>query len=225
MNGLIIIPAYNSAKTLNKLLELLNANSRLDSLVVNDGSSDNTKEIAEKKSTFIIKNSTNLGKGKSLQKGFDFAKKRNYEFVITIDSDLQHPPEAISKFIELHKIASKSIIIGNRKLSKDMPIHRKISNYLTSKLISIRIGQKILDSQCGYRLIPKPYYEIYKSKRAGFHFESELIFRFGLQNVKFEFVEIPTIYNSDIKSNMNNLYATYDFIKLFIESLFWKKGD
>ncbi|MEA3499503.1 MAG: hypothetical protein U9R41_00555, partial [Candidatus Marinimicrobia bacterium] len=70
---------------------------------------------------------------------------------------------------------------------------------------------------------PKPYFNNFKSKRPGFHFESELILKFGLQNVKFEFVEIPTIYNSNNESHMNNFYATYDFVKLFFESFFWKK--
>ena len=221
MNGLIIIPAYNAENTLKKLLYSLRTNYSINVLVVNDGSSDNTMKIAEENSNFVLNNSTNLGKGRSLQRAFDFASKNNYDFVITMDSDLQHPPDAISKFINLHKQHPESIIIGARKLTKNMPFHRKISNYLTSKLISLRIGQKILDSQCGYRLIPKPYFENFKSNRTGFHFESELILKFGLQNVKFDFVEIPTIYNSDIKSNMNNFYATYDFVKLFFESFFW----
>ena len=221
MNGLIIIPAYNAENTLKKLLYSLRTNYSINVLVVNDGSSDNTMKIAEENSNFVLNNSTNLGKGRSLQRAFDFASKNNYDFVITMDSDLQHPTEAISKFINLHKQHPESIIIGARKLTKNMPFHRKISNYLTSKLISFRIKQKILDSQCGYRLIPKPYFENFKSNRTGFHFESELILKFGLQNVKFDFVEIPTIYNSDIKSNMNNFYATYDFVKLFFESFFW----
>ena len=221
MNGLIIIPAYNAKKSLEKLLYLIKDNYTLNVLVINDGSSDNTMQIAEANSDFVINNSTNLGKGKSLQIAFEFASKNNYDFVITIDSDLQHPPEAISEFIDLHKEHPKSIIIGARKLTKDMPFHRKMSNYLTSKLISMRISQKILDSQCGYRLIPKEYYQSFKSKRSGFHFESELILKFGLQNVKFEFVKIPTIYNSNNKSHMNNFYVTYDFVKLFFESFFW----
>jgi len=221
MNGLIIIPAYNAENTLKKLLYSLRTNYNINVLVINDGSSDNTMKIAEENSNFVLNNSTNLGKGRSLQRAFDFASKNNYDFVITMDSDLQHPTEAISKFINLHKQHPESIIIGARKLTKNMPSHRKISNYLTSKLISFRIKQKILDSQCGYRLIPKKYYRSFKSNRAGFHFESELILKFGLQNVKFDFVEIPTIYNLDIKSNMNNFYATYDFVKLFFESFFW----
>ncbi len=221
MNGLIIIPAYNSDNSLKQLLYSIKANYTLNVLVINDGSSDNTKQIAEKYSDFVINNLSNFGKGKSLQKGFEFATKRNYDFVITMDSDLQHPANSISDFIDLHKEHQNSIIIGARKRSKNMPFHRKMSNYLTSKLISLRIGQKILDSQCGYRLIPKPYFENFMSKRTGFHFESELILKFGLKNVKFDFVEIPTIYNSDIKSNMNNLFATFDFVKLFFESFFW----
>ncbi|MEA3500815.1 MAG: glycosyltransferase family 2 protein, partial [Candidatus Marinimicrobia bacterium] len=195
MSGLIVIPAYNTENTLKKLLHTLKDNYTLNVLVINDGSSDNTMQIANASSDFVINNPTNLGKGRSLKNGFEFASKNNYDFVITMDSDLQHPPEAISKFLDLHKQHLDNIIIGARKLTKDMPFHRKMSNYLTSKLISMRISQKILDSQCGYRLIPKPYFNNFKSKRPGFHFESELILKFGLQNVKFEFVEIPTIYN------------------------------
>lgn len=223
MNGLIIIPAYNAENTLNKLLYTIKDNYTINVLVINDGSSDNTEQIANANSDFVINNSTNFGKGRSLQIGFEFASKNNYDFVITMDSDLQHSPEAISKFLDLHTIHPKSIIIGSRKLTKYMPFHRKISNYLTSKLISMRISQKILDSQCGYRLIPKPYFENFKSNRSGFHFESELILKFGSENVKFDFVEIPTIYNLNNESHMNNFYSTYDFVKLFFESFFWKK--
>ena len=91
----------------------------------------------------------NRGKGYSLRKAFKLCIDKNYKFAITLDADGQHDPSLINDFV--NKDNRTDIIIGARKISYPMPLHRRFSNFITSFLLSVRCGINIQDSQCGYR--------------------------------------------------------------------------
>ncbi len=135
----IIIPAYNAEKTLSRLFtKILKHDFMSNILVVNDGSSDRTKEICEENNVEVISNSTNLGKGEALKKGFQKAILDNCDFVITMDADLQHEPRFIPQFISKYNIYKHGIIIGKREKSlSKMPIDRIMSNTITDSIASV----------------------------------------------------------------------------------------
>ncbi len=216
----ILIPAYNSATGLGILLEEINLLKNLPQkiTVVDDGSTDDTAEIGQKGSAFVLRNERNRGKGFSLRYGFKhFLENSTCPFLLCLDADLQHPASSIPDFLQAAETESASIIIGNRSKSwKEMPFLRVISNRTTSALLSMLTRQKIKDSQCGFRLIQRRVLEDIKLNENGFQLESEFIIEAVKKGYAISFVPIPTIYNQE-ESNINHLGDTFRFIRLFIK--------
>lgn len=220
MKGLILISAYNSAITLPDVLEELKAFPDLEILVVNDGSSDSTGDIAKSFGVHLIHHKINKGKGAALQAGFHYATKKDIDFLITLDADKQHPTDQISDFIQMYKKYPNAMILGRRKRDKNMPLVRKFSNSVSAILISWRIRQRIYDAQCGFRLIPKQYLSWKFSSINGFIFESEFLVASAVNGVKFEFIPIPTLYPDAGQSKMTYFDSTFGFIFMYISSFF-----
>ncbi len=129
----------------------------------------------------IIRHEKTL-EGDALKTGFRyFTEQVAVHYILTIDADLQHPPEKIPAFIDQINNAGKSMVIGYRlrKLSV-MPFHRILSNYLTSLIISILTGQLIRDSQCGFRLFESSIVKQLPLEEHRFHLESENADKSGL---------------------------------------------
>jgi hypothetical protein len=141
------------------------------------------------------------------------------DYVLFMDADLQHPVSSIPDFLALAKEKGSEFIIGKRNKSlNNMPLHRILSNFLTSFILSVLSGQKIWDSQCGFRLIHKDVLKKLKMSENGFQLESEMLIRAAEQNVSLDFIQIPTIYNSE-KSNIGNFRDTYKFVSLIFKEL------
>ncbi len=222
----LLIPAYNSSKTLPILLEKINLLQRppLKIYIVDDGSSDNTTELLQKFDIELISNKFNSGKGCSLNKGFkQFLERGSADFLLCMDADLQHPAASVPDFLHRADMNHEKIIIGRRrKLRAVMPFLRILSNLLSSFVLSAVTGKKIEDSQCGFRLIHRSVLEKLELKERGFQFETEFILEAAKQNFSFEFVSIPTIYNGS-NSYINHIGDTFTFIKLVLRYLFsWK---
>lgn len=206
-----VIPFYNEKETLSRILnDTLNYVDII--FAVNDGSSDNWKYEQNQDKVHFINLRRNYGKGRALSEGFEAAVKSNIDIIITLDADLQHDPEYIPHFVE--ELKSYDIVIGNRlKNLTGMPIQRKLSNKLTSFLLSIKTGQKIVDSQCGYRAYRSDVIKNISTNYSGFEAESEMIIKAARMGYKIGFVGIPTIY-ADEKSKMKPIQAIIGFLKV-----------
>ena len=221
----ILIPAYNAEKTLGKLLsELKNlAIQSSEIIVVDDGSLDKTSAIALKHGTIVESLASNSGKGSALKRGFDiFVNRSDSDYLICMDADLQHPVNSIKQFIDKSAQNNRAVIVGKREINlKTMPAMRYLSNKITSFIISFISGANILDSQCGFRLIPKSVLKDVVCREDGFQFESEFILRCAEQDIPVEFVDIPTIYNKN-GSSINHFSDTFKFIKLIFKEILRK---
>ena len=125
-----------------------------NAVVVDDGSSDHSAELARDAGATVLVNFKNQGKGFSLQRGFDYIISRDFEALITMDADGQHAIEDLDRFVDLFYAQKPDIICGNRMTDhKGMPWVRLFTNKIMSGLISLVCRQKVYDSQCGYRLI------------------------------------------------------------------------
>jgi glycosyltransferase involved in cell wall biosynthesis len=165
----------------------------------------------------LTRHEENLGKGAALKSGFQyFFAENGVDLIVTLDADLQHPPEKIAEFIQAYREEKGELIIGYRHRKPIvMPLSRILSNTLTSLIISAMTGQLVRDSQCGFRLLEKNAIDDIILKEVGFHLESELLILAGRKGVRFGFVKIPTIYQQE-KSSINNVRDTLNFIQLII---------
>ncbi|MCF8260361.1 MAG: glycosyltransferase family 2 protein [Melioribacteraceae bacterium] len=210
-----IVPFFNEKESLPLLTSSLLA--YVDQVIFIDDCSDDGGSLVIPKSEKIIllKNDKNSGKGFSLKRGFKRAIDSGAEVFITIDSDLQHPPEHIPGL--LTELETCDIVIANRINRKTMPFHRKLSNYLTSKLLSLKLGTEIKDSQCGFRAFRVNSIKNISWRRNDFLAETEIIINAVRCGLLVGFVNIPTIYNSN-NSKMKHFATTIGFIKLILSN-------
>jgi glycosyltransferase involved in cell wall biosynthesis len=214
----VLIPAYNAGPFLEELVSRIRRSiGDIQMVVVDDGSTDNTTEIARLVGVTVLQHDKNCGKGAALQTGFDFLKKQaDVEFILTLDADLQHQPEDIQKFFNTQQQTNADIVIGWReRAGTKMPLHRILSNIITSALVSLKTGMKIKDSQCGFRLIRKKVLEDIQLESRGYEAETELLIKAARLNFKIEFVPVHTVYGSE-KSYMTHWATTMKFIKVLL---------
>lgn len=211
-----IIPAYNEAKDLGSFLSEIKEKN-LSILVIDDGSTDNTYQVAKKHADLVIKNQINFGKGLALRKGIDYLIDNKYfDYLITMDADGQHSPADLDKFIQEAKQGS-GFVIGNRMENpKGMPKTRIITNKFMSWLISKIAKQNIPDSQCGYRLIKKEIIESLTIKTKKFEIESEMLLNASQLGYPIKSIPIKSIYHKNVSSKIKPASDTFRFIKFIL---------
>lgn len=218
MKACVIIPTYNEAKAIGELVRQI-CNQNVDVVVVDDGSQDNTSEIALKHGAIVLRNLNNEGKGVSLIKGFNYAVNEDFDAVITMDGDGQHKVSDIPYFIRMAEYSSSGILIGNRMSKpKDMPWVRIITNKFMSWLISGIAKQKIMDTQCGFRLIKKEVLKKLSLKTHKYETESEILIKASRMGFKIESVPIKSIYKEE-ESRINPFLDTLRFIRFILGEL------
>lgn len=216
--AIALIPAFNAESSLAELISLVRRSAGLTQvLVVDDGSTDRTGDIAAASGATVVRHAMNQGKGAALQTGFDYIRRlSNIDCIVTLDADLQHRPEDVPKLFAAQRLSNADIVIGRRKkLGTGMPISRVLSNTITSALVGARTGYRISDSQCGFRLIRRHVLERVRLESPGFEAETEFLIKSARQGFRIEFVPIRTVYANE-KSHMTNWATTVNFIKVLL---------
>ncbi|MCX5678287.1 MAG: glycosyltransferase family 2 protein [Candidatus Omnitrophica bacterium] len=220
-NLCVLIPSYNEARTIGHIVADL-VQKGFIVYVVDDGSTDDTAGIAHAQGAVVVKHKKNMGKGASLREGFKHIIKKGFDAVIVMDGDGQHLVADIGNFIERMEATGADMVIGNRMLDvSSMPEERKHTNRFMSSFISFLSGQRIPDSQSGYRLIKREVLEKVNLRSSNFEIESEMIIRSARAGFKIESVPIKTVYNNE-KSKVNPLVDTLRFIAFVAKIIFTK---
>ena len=213
----VIIPAYNESLHIAALVDQIKS-MKLDVLVIDDGSQDNTAAIAREHGAVVLRNEANQGKGASLKKGFDYTLKGDFDAAVALDGDGQHLPEEIAHFINLAQKSSAAIFVGNRMdNSRNMPLDRYLTNKFMSWLISLVAGQRVPDTQCGYRLIKRELLDKFDLHTANYEIESEMLIQAARRGAKIDSVLIKAVYNGT-KSQINPFRDTLRFIRYIFKA-------
>ena len=181
----VIIPTYNNAKTIGNVIDKVLEFSKYV-YVVNDGSTDNTLEIVKGfKDINLVSYDLNIGKGYALQQGFKAALADGFKYAITIDSDGQHYPEDIKIVEEKHKQYPDALIVGSRNIEADgMPSKNTFANKFSNFWYWVETGQKLPDTQSGFRLYPIHKYSKTKWFTTKYEFEIEVLVRSNWSGIK-----------------------------------------
>lgn len=211
-----LIPAYNEEKKLAIVLEAVKK-QMTDVLVVDDGSVDQTAEIARAADVHLLSRGYNCGKGQSLKDGFSWALERGYDAVLMLDADGQHDPSCIPSFQAKYVAGDDKLIIGARNY-REIPLRRRIPNVIGKFLFSQAVGQEIPDNQSGYRLVDRCLMKVMlNTKECGFHFEVEMIALCLANDWTIGWVEIPTIYGTE-KSKQKVTDQLFGFPKMALKA-------
>jgi glycosyltransferase involved in cell wall biosynthesis len=210
----VIIPTYNNHKTLTRVINsVLEQSSNI--IIVNDGSTDSTKQIIDSyPNIHSIHFPINKGKGVALSEGLNKARSLNFDYAITIDSDGQHFPSDIPKFINEINKNGESLIIGSRNMTHaDIPKKSSFGNKFSNFWFWFETTIKLSDTQSGFRLypinkIPKKYFT------TKFEFEIEIIVRSAWKGITIKNIPINILY--DPKERVSHFRPFKDFTRISI---------
>jgi glycosyltransferase involved in cell wall biosynthesis len=210
----VIVPTYNNHKTLKRVLDsILQYTSNI--IIVNDGSTDDTSTILKDYVQLtIVTHHKNSGKGIALRNGFKKAIELDYQYAITIDSDGQHFPSDIPKFINELSQNEATLLIGSRNMTQEgVPKKSSFGNKFSNFWFWFETGIKLEDTQSGYRLyplnlIPKKYYT------NKFEFEIEVIVRSAWKGIPVKNIPIQVLY--DPSERVSHFRPFKDFTRISI---------
>lgn len=163
MKTLIIIPAYNEEGSIASVIADIGRYApEADIVVINDGSTDHTEQIARSAGAQVLTLPFNVGIGGGMQTGYMYAKHNNYDIAIQMDADGQHPAEELPKLIQ--KIADYDLVIGSRYVemtSYRSKAIRRIGILFFSKLVSLITRQRFTDTTSGFRAAGRRVIDLY----------------------------------------------------------------
>ena len=197
----VVVPAYNEEKTVSTIIEGI-ASEGYNVLLVNDGSKDNTLNLAiESKrkcpdKIFIVSHVINRGLGAALKTGMVASLNKGAKFVLTFDADGQHEISDIAKVVEPLQNGEADACIGARPL-KDMPISKSFANFVMNFLTLIFYGRNVKDSQSGLRAFTADAASQINIVSSGYAVSSEFIKEISDKNLRLAEVTITTIYTPE----------------------------
>ncbi len=182
MKTLVIVPAFNEEGNLPKLLdELLSYRNRYDVLVVDDGSRDESAQIARQRHVPVIQLPANLGIGGAVQTGFKYAVEKNYDIVVQLDGDGQHDPIWLDHVIGPIIQGEANCVIGSRYLKENSdrdyktPFFRRIGMIFSSLILFLATGKWITDTTSGFRALDRQALKYFSNDYPIDHPEAEAL--------------------------------------------------
>lgn len=164
--------------------------------VVDDGSGDDTAARAEAAGAAVVRLGTNHGKGRALTAGLEAALANPAALrLVTLDADGQHPPEAIPALLAPLEAGAADLVVGARpRRATEMPLARRGSNWLSSRLMSRALGVTVPDSQSGFRAMSRAVAERVRPAGRRYEYETEFLFAAAAHGFRIAAVEVPTVY-------------------------------
>ena len=191
-----IIPAYNEEDALADVIA--KTSQYVDEvIIVNDGSSDKTAEVAIEAGAKLISHSTNLGKGEALKSGFEVIGDDS--IIVTIDGDGQHNPDEIPAIIKPIIEDGADLVNGSRYMNgpeENTPAYRRVGQKVLDIATNISAGIKVTDSQSGFRAFSPRTKGVFRFKDTGFGIESEMLVDAAEAGLKI--VEAPITVRYDL---------------------------
>ena len=211
----VIIPALNAAPFLGALLdEIRDRHPDFTILVVDDGSTDGTGDVAEAHTAAVITHDVNRGKGAALMTGFQHALAHDWDWAFTLDADGQHLPAEMQSFLDTALSANLDIVVGDRMAATgEMPWIRKVTNQFTSRVVSGLAGCRIPDSQNGYRLFRVSILAGLETTTTNYDFESEVLVKLARKGARIGSTPTATVYGEEI-SAIHPMRDTARFFRL-----------
>lgn len=220
---LLIIPAYNEEENIERVVNEITIGSfGYDYVVINDGSSDSTGKLCEKKGYNIINLPVNLGIGGAVQTGYKYALKYGYDIAVQVDGDGQHDITHADRLIKPLTENEADVVIGSRFITGEgfqTSFLRRIGIRFLSNLIFFCTGNKIWDVTSGFRAVNKKFISIYAKDYPSDYPEPEAIITAVMHYGRIKEVPVSMREREKGKSSISFMRSIYYMIKVTLAIL------
>lgn len=219
----VVIPAFNESGAISDVIASATKIFRksripVDIVVVNDGSSDNTSNIAKGAGATVIDHILNTGAGGATATGLRYAEIHGYQLAVTMDADGQHAPQDVIACIKYAMKNNTDLLIGSRLLNSDgMSATKIIGNKGLSLITRILFGINTTDSQSGLRVFSRKALEGLRWKTSGYEFCSEMLWRANQINLKIDECPIKAIYTDYSMSKGQSSWNGVNILKSLVK--------
>jgi glycosyltransferase involved in cell wall biosynthesis len=211
-----VIPAFNEESTIGSVVR--GAKKYCDYIiVVDDGSNDRTRVMAEHYRVNVVSHVTRLGAGAAISTGIKAALRYDIDVVVTLDADGQHDPDDIPSVIA-PLLDGADLVIGSRMAGRSaMPLHKRLGNFVLSKFTSLACGMPVIDSQSGFRALSRRVAESVSFTSTDYSWASEMLIQASRKGFKIASVPVKTLYfkrrlrGAGIKDALKILYNMFKF--------------
>lgn len=194
---LVGIPAFNEERSIAKVV--LRATKYSDEVVVvDDGSSDDTAEIAQRLGAVVLRHGRNLGKGAAIRDCFDYARRSGADVLVTIDADGQHDASEIPSLLTALTDEKVDVAVGSRFAKPaDMPHMRWVGGRVLDHATGVRVQGRLADSQSGFRAYSRTAIEKLTASELGMSVDSELLTKAEAAGMQIALVPISVQYSGN----------------------------
>ncbi|MCX7770582.1 MAG: glycosyltransferase family 2 protein [Proteobacteria bacterium] len=220
----VLMTALNEAKVISNVLNGLINSGYKNIVLVDDGSTDETYNIAKRYDIFLLRHVVNRGKGASLQTGTEFIlKNTNFEVIVHFDADGQHNPEDIENLVRPILEEGFDVVFGSRFLGEveNMPYIRKIVLKFGILISNFLYGVKLTDVHNGLRAFKREVFKKIVFTEDRFSYASELLEKVVKNGFKYKEVPVKIVYTEySISKGQKNINAFNIFFHMIKRRFF-----
>ena len=236
-DGLIIIPTYNEIENIEKIInKIFSLDIHFHILIIDDGSPDGTAkkvkslQLKFSDNLFLEERTGKLGLGTAYIHGFNWALKKDYQFIFEMDADFSHDPNDLPRLYKSCKDNGSDLAIGSRYVNGvnivNWPMSRLLMSFFASKYVKIITGMPVHDATAGFKCYQRKVLEkinLDKIQFVGYAFQIEM--KFNAWKHGFNVVEVPVIFTDRTEgtSKMSGgifFEAVFGVVQMKIKSLF-----
>ncbi|MEE8574460.1 MAG: glycosyltransferase family 2 protein [Thermodesulfobacteriota bacterium] len=224
---LVIIPAYNEQESIAGVISSVRSDApEVDLVVINDGSSDDTAQVARALGVKVLDHLFNLGIGATMQTGYKYANRNGYDIAVQFDGDGQHPAHQITDLIGPVLRRDADVVVGSRFIVKGdykPSISRGAGMVIFSRLVSLILKEKVTDTTSGFRAVGKDVIAFFSRNYPDDYPEVEALVL--LHKKGFRIVEIPVTMmerkggRSSITPSRSVYYMVKVMLAIFVDLL------
>jgi glycosyltransferase involved in cell wall biosynthesis len=214
----ILVAAYNEERAIGDVIAGLNRIG-YQVVVIDDGSSDKTSEIAAGKGAIVLRHVVNRGKGAALQTGTEYILKKGGKIIVHFDADGQHCPDEIEKLVTPIVTGKAKVVFGSRFLgaAKNLPFIRKVILKLAVAFTNLTLGIKLTDVHNGLRAFSSEIFRSIAFTEDRFAYASELIEKIVEGGVEIKEVPVDITYTDySMGKGQRNINALQILFRIFL---------
>jgi len=218
----VVIPAYNVEEMIDKVIKDLKNEGYRNIVVVDDGSSDKTYEVASKQGVYVLRHVINRGQGAALKTGIDFALSKGADIIVTFDGDGQHQAKDIKSMVTPIIRKEVEVTLGSRflKNGSKIPFLRRVYLKVGAYVLFLMYGIKLTDSHNGFRAFSRRAAEMIEIKADRMEHASEIPEQIKKKKIKFKELPVDIKY-TDYSTKHGQNYIVNAF-NIFFRMVFRK---